>query len=203
MTFLSNLRPTHAPLLMDHLTNPTKESIKAELWRSHFRGLIGVPVDSQVAAYEAALHPSTAESEGTLAKQRERKRLPVRFMTADGTTHDVYGYEGESLMEIAKREELGAVEGTCGGHLGTLSPLAYFTSLTWVVECATCHMYVPYDLIDPPQALVPDLTDAEEDILDYALGFKEEKSRLGCRVVLNEGLSKWSMEGEGVELPEY
>jgi ferredoxin len=64
-------------------------------------------------------------------------------------------------------------------------------------------MYIPYDLIDPPHGLVPDLSDAEEDMLDYALSFKEEKSRLGCRVVLNEGLSKWSLEGEGVELPEY
>lgn len=64
-------------------------------------------------------------------------------------------------------------------------------------------MYIPYDLIDPPRSLVPDLSDAEEDMLDYALGFKEERSRLGCRVTLNEGLSRWSMQAEGVELPEY
>lgn len=130
MTFLSNLRPTHAPLLMDHLINPTDGTVKAELWRSHFRGLIGQPVESQVAAYEAALHTLTSTSQKASGKQRERKRLPVRFITADGTTHDVSGYEGESLMEIAKREELGAVEGTCGGHLGKPSPLLFSSPLT-------------------------------------------------------------------------
>lgn len=65
-------------------------------------------------------------------------------------------------------------------------------------------MYIPYTLIDPPHTgLVPDLTDAEEDMLDYALGVREEESRLGCRIVLNKGLSEWSLGGKGVELPQY
>ena len=70
-------------------------------------------------------------------------------------------------------------------------------------ECATCHMYIPYALIDDPKVAVEDLTDGEEDMLDYALGIREEQSRLGCQVMLSEGLSEWSMGGKGVELPEY
>lgn len=115
MTFLSNLRPTHAPLILDHLLNPSDATARSDLWRQHFRGIIGLPVETQVQAFESAVYAPKA-------KPVERKRLPVRFTMSDGTTHDVYGYEGESLMEIAKREELGAVEGTCGGHLGTSLP---------------------------------------------------------------------------------
>jgi ferredoxin len=64
-------------------------------------------------------------------------------------------------------------------------------------------MYIPYTLIDDPAIAVSDLTDSEEDMLDYALGIREEQSRLGCQVLLSEGLSEWSMAGRGVELPEY
>lgn len=64
-------------------------------------------------------------------------------------------------------------------------------------------MYIPYTLIDDPKVGVPDLTDGEEDMLDYALGIREEQSRLGCQVMLTEELSEWSLRGNGVELPEY
>jgi hypothetical protein len=118
MTFLSNLRPTHAPLVLDHLLNPSDATARSDLWRQHFRGIIGLPVEAQVQAFETAVNSAKTQT----AERTERKRLPVRFTTADGKTHDVFGYEGESLMEIAKREELGAVEGTCGGHLGASLP---------------------------------------------------------------------------------
>ncbi|KAJ9098765.1 hypothetical protein QFC21_004413 [Naganishia friedmannii] len=194
LTFLSNLRPSHAPLLIDHLVNPEDAELKRQLWKEHFRGVIGQRVEEQVTSWETGIANPAAETESMVdtdsspAPPPERTPLVVRFTTHDGATHDVRGYEGESLMEIAKREGLGAVEGTCGGHC----------------ECATCHMYIPYKLIDPPYTgLVPDLTDAEEDMLDYALGVREEESRLGCRIAVNEGLSEWSLGGKGVELPQY
>lgn len=101
---------------------------------------------------------------------------------------------GESLMEVAKRHELGVVEGACGGAL----------------ECATCHIYLPAKGADPNSVdtlsmeALPDVTDDEEDMLGYAIGFDEERSRLGCQIKVSEELSKWSLKSEkGVGLPSH
>lgn len=118
LTFLSNLRPARAPLIIDHLTSPSDAALKSQLYPSHFRGIIGTPPAEQQATYESSLPRSSPAALAPLP----RKRLPVRFTTSDGTQHDVFGFPGESLMEIAKRESLGAIEGTCGGHLGTPPP---------------------------------------------------------------------------------
>ncbi|KAJ9091079.1 hypothetical protein QFC19_009253 [Naganishia cerealis] len=139
-TFLSNLRPTHVPLLLDSLAHPDDAELRRQLWTGHFRGVIGKTVEQQVEAWEAVVRTTPPQppalkasstslsSSGTSslapkAPTTTPKRTPlvVRFTTHDGETHDVRGYEGESLMDVAKREGLGAVEGTCGGHCGTYS----------------------------------------------------------------------------------
>lgn len=133
LTFLSNLRPSHAPLVIDHLANPEDPELRRQLWMDHFRGVIGKEVEEQVASWEAGLASSPSKQPvveaqavvgpkiiNTAVPEAERAPLVVRFTTHDGEAHDVPGYEGESLMEIAKREGLGAVEGTCGGHCGAL-----------------------------------------------------------------------------------
>lgn len=67
-----------------------------------------------------------------------------------------------NLMEVCKAYEL-PVEGTCGG----------------MALCSTCHVYVQSDHD------LPELKDAEEDMLDQAF-FVDENSRLGCQLQMTE-----------------
>jgi 2Fe-2S ferredoxin len=76
-----------------------------------------------------------------------------------------------TVMEICKAYEL-PVKATCGG----------------MAMCSTCHCYIlsDHDL--------PDMRDAEEDMLDQAF-FVEDNSRLGCQLMLDE-----SMDGLKIKL---
>ncbi len=69
-----------------------------------------------------------------------------------------------NLMEVCKAYEL-PVEGTCGG----------------MALCSTCHVYVQSD------HNLPELSDAEEDMLDQAF-FVDDNSRLGCQLRITEEL---------------
>lgn len=78
---------------------------------------------------------------------------------------------GLNLMEVCKASEL-PVKGTCGG----------------MALCFTCHVYVLSN------TELPDLQDAEEDMLDQAF-FVEDNSRLGCQLQITD-----SMDGLIVQL---
>ncbi|GAA5220330.1 2Fe-2S iron-sulfur cluster-binding protein [Membranihabitans marinus] len=78
---------------------------------------------------------------------------------------------GLNLMEVCKASDL-PVKGTCGG----------------MALCSTCHVYVMSN------TELPELQDAEEDMLDQAF-FVEENSRLGCQLQITD-----SMDGLIVQL---
>lgn len=61
------------------------------------------------------------------------------------------------------------------------------------IECATCHVYIE----EPYHARLSPLTDAEEDMLEYAVG-RKESSRLGCQIRM-----KPELEGMVIKLPQY
>ena len=69
-----------------------------------------------------------------------------------------------NMMELCKAYEL-PVQGTCGG----------------MAMCSTCHMYILSN------HELPEMTEAEEDILDQAF-FVEDNSRLGCQIKIKESL---------------
>lgn len=126
--------------------------------------------------------------------------VPLRFHGYDGTWYDVEGFIGESLMETAKRHDLPGIEATCGGEL----------------ECATCHAYLcgtlpggdPQargDLEHEPSeasALFGELSDEEDDMLEYALS-RKASSRLTCRIPVSRRISDWTRKGGRIELPRY
>ena len=70
-----------------------------------------------------------------------------------------------NLMELCKANEL-PVLGTCGG----------------MALCSTCHVYVE------SEHELPDLSEAEEDMLDNAFFVDDDKSRLGCQIKITEDL---------------
>jgi 2Fe-2S ferredoxin len=98
----------------------------------------------------------------------------MTFITAAGERREVEAECGTSVMEIARRHDLG-IEGACEGSLA----------------CATCHVIVADEFIER----LADATDEEEDMLDLAVGVCAN-SRLGCQIVLSEEL-----DGLTVRLP--
>ncbi len=84
----------------------------------------------------------------------------IRFVTRDGSVHQVDAPDGERLLEVA--QNVGQpLEGTCEGQMA----------------CSTCHVIVDakdFDRLAPP-------SEEEEDMLDLALG-ATRTSRLACQI---------------------
>jgi 2Fe-2S ferredoxin len=98
----------------------------------------------------------------------------MTFVERDGKRCEVDAPIGLSVLEVAHKQGVD-LEGACEGSLA----------------CSTCHVIVDsgwfYKLQQP--------TEDEEDMLDLAFGL-EEKSRLGCQIVINDEL-----DGLVVRLP--
>lgn len=54
---------------------------------------------------------------------QKEEGIPLTFKTWEGEDVHVVGQEGESLMDLGKRLELGSIEGVCGGVLEVCSCL--------------------------------------------------------------------------------
>ncbi len=95
----------------------------------------------------------------------------IIFILKDGTRVDADAPIGLSVMEIANRAGVAAIEGACGGSL----------------SCATCHGYVEADRY---QDCLPEdgkRSDEEEDMLDLAFDVRPI-SRLTCQILMREDL---------------
>jgi ferredoxin len=68
---------------------------------------------------------------------------------------------------------------------------------TNLVECSTCHLYID------ESAPIPEASDEELDMLDYALGYREGESRLGCQIKVDGKLLEWGKQGGELSLPRY
>ncbi len=84
----------------------------------------------------------------------------------DGKDYPVSGEDGESVMITAARHRVPGIDADCGGGC----------------SCATCHVYLPED------AEVPEASDMEKDMLDFADGLNDE-SRLSCQVLVTPALN--------------
>jgi ferredoxin, 2Fe-2S len=98
----------------------------------------------------------------------------MTFITAAGERYELEAECGLSVMEIARRHDLG-IEGACEGS----------------IACATCHVIVEGEHIER----LASATAEEEDMLDLAVGVCPT-SRLGCQILLTEEL-----DGLTVRLP--
>lgn len=99
----------------------------------------------------------------------------IKFILKDGSKKEVDAPVGLSLMEVAVKNSIPEIEGSCGGSLA----------------CATCHVYV-----EPSKHkdFLPDggVTEEEEDMLDLAFDLRKT-SRLCCQIIVTEDM-------EGLEL---
>jgi 2Fe-2S ferredoxin len=106
----------------------------------------------------------------------------ITFILKDGTQKIIDAPAGLSLMEVAVKNNIDAIEGACGGSLA----------------CATCHLYVHPDWWDK---CLPDgaRSDDEEDMLD--LGFDIRKnSRLSCQIMVTDALDGLIVAMPGTKL---
>lgn len=99
----------------------------------------------------------------------------VKFIQADGTTHDVEIADGESLMVAATRNLVPGIDGDCGG----------------VCACATCHVHVEPDWSAKLMAMGED-----EDTMLELTDARDQQSRLGCQIKMTPEL-----DGVTVRLP--
>ncbi|KAE8270076.1 hypothetical protein A4X09_0g2275 [Tilletia walkeri] len=106
---------------------------------------------------------------------------------------------GETIKDVAKRHDLPSIEATCGGQC----------------ECATCHAYIvtaaegegdsskPELDAEPPEEVFPEKSEAEDDMLDYAID-RRSSSRLTCQVKVTPEIAQWMDQNGGwIELPRF
>ncbi len=98
----------------------------------------------------------------------------MTFVYTDGTEIEVDAPVGQSVLEIAHKNEI-SLEGACEGSLA----------------CSTCHVIVEKQFYDQ----LPTATEDEEDMLDLAFGLTHT-SRLGCQIIMSDAL-----DGLRVALP--
>lgn len=85
----------------------------------------------------------------------------------DGHQVAVDGEPGDTLMQLAVKQQISRIEGECGGEL----------------SCATCHLYV-----DGSQGFRP-ASQEEDELLELA-DDRTDESRLSCQLVLREGMTE-------------
>ncbi|MFC3032798.1 2Fe-2S iron-sulfur cluster-binding protein [Pseudoalteromonas fenneropenaei] len=89
----------------------------------------------------------------------------IKFVQADGTTHQVNVPVGASLMQAAMENMVSGIEAECGGS----------------GSCATCHCYLDKAWSDKIES--PD--DNEAQLLEMVIE-PNEFSRLSCQVKVQE-----------------
>ncbi|KAG0057381.1 hypothetical protein BGZ83_010840 [Gryganskiella cystojenkinii] len=115
----------------------------------------------------AAFSTSSVSKHGALPRPAPGTGCKVNFITREGETVTVEANEGESLLDVARANDLD-VEGACEASLA----------------CSTCHLILDeasFDKLEEP-------SDEENDMLDLAFGLSDT-SRLGCQVLMTKELS--------------
>ena len=92
----------------------------------------------------------------------------IKFIEHNGTEHEVEADNGLSIMQAAVNNSVPGIVAECGG----------------ACSCATCHVQIDaewYGKIVPP-------SDMENEMLEFAMGFEENASRLSCQIKISDEL---------------
>ena len=102
----------------------------------------------------------------------------ITWKCASGQIVTIQASEGQSLMAVARDNNVDGIHGDCGGNLA----------------CATCHVVVPEEWVEKtghPDAM-------EEDMLDIVEAGRTPTSRLSCQIVITEELDGLILEVPGL-----
>lgn len=100
----------------------------------------------------------------------------ITFIEHNGTEHVVDAEIGQTVMEVAVKNNIPGIEAECGG----------------ACACATCHVYVE----EGWREATGEPEEMEEDMLDFAFDVRDS-SRLSCQIKVTEEL-----DGLVVRVPE-
>lgn len=92
----------------------------------------------------------------------------IKFIEHNGTEHDVEVDSGLTIMQAAINNGVPGIIAECGG----------------ACSCATCHVQLDsdwYGKMDGP-------SDMENEMLEFAMGYVENSSRLSCQVKVSDEL---------------
>ena len=92
----------------------------------------------------------------------------INVLDRSGESRSVDAKEGQSLMEVVRDNGFDELLALCGG----------------CCSCATCHVHVDR----PHLALLPEMSDDENDLLDSS-DHRDETSRLACQIHVTEQLA--------------
>ncbi|KAG0060304.1 putative YAH1-ferredoxin of the mitochondrial matrix [Linnemannia elongata] len=115
---------------------------------------------------QAAFSTGAVWQHGSLPRPAPGTGIKVNFVKPTGETVTVEANEGESLLDLARANDMD-VEGACEASLA----------------CSTCHLILDeasFDKLEEP-------SDEENDMLDLAFGLTDT-SRLGCQVLMTKDL---------------
>jgi len=101
----------------------------------------------------------------------------ITFRFPDGSERTVKASTGESVMEIARANDIDEIAAECGGEM----------------MCATCHSYVDEAWAER----VGTASDDEREMLDFASCEVKPTSRLSCQIHMTTEL-----DGLVLHLPE-
>lgn len=90
------------------------------------------------------------------------------YLTQDGKRAELEVRVGTNLMQAAVSNSIHEIVGDCGGS----------------ASCATCHVYVE----DLYAHMLPEMSSAEEDMLQCTASERRPSSRLSCQIVMTDEL---------------
>ncbi|KFH64763.1 hypothetical protein MVEG_09494 [Podila verticillata NRRL 6337] len=143
----------------------------------------GLKEQVNAVSIESAKEAPTKTASASESAEAAPQKVKVVFETFQKVRTEIEAKVGERILDIVKDKNPArhgvyqALECTCGGEL----------------ECATCHVYIE----EPYHTRLSPLTDAEEDMLEYAVG-RKDSSRLGCQIRM-----KPDLDGMVIKLPQY
>lgn len=101
----------------------------------------------------------------------------ITYIENNGIEHQVDLPMGATIMEGAIQHDVKGIIAECGGSC----------------MCATCHIYVDEQFL----ALLPDIEEEENEMLEAANATRLHNSRLGCQVRISKAI-----DGIIVRIPE-
>ena len=106
------LRDSDAMKLVDYAIGTST----TEPWYEQWRGRLNVSTESVKSSYLS----NTASNSNSNSKSTPRVELgdevELKFVSYEGEEFGVKGFEGENLMQVAKRNDLPSILATCGGN---------------------------------------------------------------------------------------
>lgn len=101
----------------------------------------------------------------------------IHFTLSDGAMREVEAAAGLSVMEAARAAGVPGIVAECGG----------------AAMCATCHVYVAEEWL----ALLPPMTEFEDELLEGTGAPRAANSRLSCQIKIGDAI-----DGLQVGVPE-